>query len=204
VSFFYKIAYSIGFTPWENAATYRPAAEHIARLFDREQKERQPPYGNALDLGCGTGFWSVDLASRGWQVTGIDVVPKAINKARKQARKAGVEVQFLQGDITTLQAAGVGSGFQLVWDFGTVHGLTRTQREAVGREVSAIAAPGATMLVLAWTPGWRGPLPRGASRANIEAVFPDWKVVDVDSFDASSLPRPLRNVDPRCYRLCRA
>jgi SAM-dependent methyltransferase len=201
VSLFYKIAYSIGFTPWENAATHRPAAEHIAQLFDREQRERRAPYGNALDLGCGTGFWSVDLASRGWQVTGIDFVSKAINKARERAQKAGLDVRFLQGDITALRAARVGSDFQLIWDFGTMHGLSRVQREAAGREISAVAAPDATMLILAWAPGWRGPLPHGASRTDIEIAFPDWKVVDVDIFDASGLPLPLRNVGPRCYRL---
>lgn len=204
MSLFYRIAYGIGFTPWEKAATHGPAAAHIARLFDREQRDRQPPYGKALDLGCGTGFWSVDLASRGWEVTGIDIVPMAVNKARERAWKAGVEVRLLQGDVTALRAAQVGTGFRLIWDFGTVHGLTRAQREAVGREVSAVAAPDATMLMLAWAPGYRGPLPRGASRADIEAAFPGWKVVDVDLFDASGLPLPLRNVEPRCYRLRRA
>ncbi|MGH6915290.1 MAG: class I SAM-dependent methyltransferase, partial [Geminicoccales bacterium] len=88
MSLFFRIAYSVGFTPWEHAATHRPAAEHIAALFDREESERKSPYGRALDLGCGTGYWSVELASRGWQVTGIDIVPKAVRKARERAQKA--------------------------------------------------------------------------------------------------------------------
>jgi len=68
VSVFYQIAYRIGFTPWEEAAT-----------------ERQPPLGAALDLGCGTGGWAIELARRGWVVTGVDLVPTAIAKARKRA-----------------------------------------------------------------------------------------------------------------------
>lgn len=204
MSLFYRFAYSIGFTPWENAAKHGPAAAQIARLFDREQKDRQPPFGKALDLGCGTGYWSVELASRGWQVTGIDLVPKAVSRARERAREAGVEARIVQGDVTALRAAGVGSGFRLIWDFGTVHGFTREQREAVGREVSAVAAPDATVLMLAWTPGRRGPLPRGASRSDLEAAFPGWKVVDAEPFDVTGLPRPLRKVEPRCYRLRRA
>ncbi len=203
MSLFYKIAFWLGFTPWEQAATHPPAAEKISMLFDREESGRQPPYGHALDLGCGTGIWSVELASRGWQVTGIDIVPKAVRSARERARKAGVEVRLVEGDITALRAVGVSSDFRFVWDFGTVHGLTQTQQEAVGREVSAVTADDATMLMLAWAPGRRGPLPRGASRGDIEAAFPGWKVISEDAFDAFGLPGPLGSVDQRFYRLRR-
>ncbi|MCC2643940.1 MAG: Methyltransferase type 11 [Nitrospira sp.] len=41
-------------------------------MFDREERERQPPYGPALDLGCGTGMQAVELARRGWQVTAVE------------------------------------------------------------------------------------------------------------------------------------
>ncbi len=206
MSLFYRFAYRFGFTPWERAATHPPAAEQIGAMFDREESGREPPYGRALDLGCGTGIWSVELAARGWQVTGIDIVPKAVRVARERARGAGVDVRVVQGDITRLQAAGVGSGFRLVWDFGTVHGLSQAQREAVGRAVTAVTAAtaaDATMLMLAWAPGRRGPLPRGVSRGDIEAAFPGWRVTSEEPFDTSGLPRPLRNVAPRCYRLRR-
>lgn len=203
MSFFYRIAYGLGFTPWEHAGTHRPAADEIAALFDREEAERTPPFGSALDLGCGSGHWAVELARRGWQVTGIDLVPKAIERARERARTAGVAARFIEGDVTALRAAGVGSGFAFFWDFGTMHGLTRPQREALGSEVTAVAAPGATMVILAWAPAHRGPLPRGAGRADIESAFPEWRVIDEQPFDASGLPTLLRRVDPRCYRLRR-
>jgi len=203
MSLFYKLAYTVGFTPWENAASHRPAAEQVAALFDREQAERAPPFGRALDLGCGTGHWTIELAARGWQVTGIDLVAGAVRTARERARKAGVDVRLLEGDVTALRAAGVKPDFQFIWDFGTVHGLTQAAREAVGGELNALAAPGATLLTLAWAPGRRGPLPRGASRADIEAAFTGWNIVDETPFDVTGLPPPLRNVDPRCYRLRR-
>ena len=133
----------------------------------------------------------------------MDLVPRAIRKARRRAGKADAKASFVLGDVTALQAAGVGSGFRFVWDFGTLHGLTQAQREAVGREVSAVTVPGATMLMLAWAPGHRGPLPCGASRADIGAAFSGWEVIGEESFDASGLPPFLRNVDPRCYRLLR-
>jgi SAM-dependent methyltransferase len=143
------------------------------------------------------------LAQRGWEVTGVDLTPAAIRAARERAREAGVNVELIEGDITKLREAGVGEGFRLVWDFGTVHGLTQAQRQAVGREVSALAADDATILMLAWRPAFRGPLPRGASREEIEEAFAGWRVIDAEPVDATGLPRPLRKVEPRIYRLRR-
>lgn len=201
MSLFYTVAYWIGFRPWERAAAQE--AERISAMFDREERGRQPPYGPALDLGCGTGMQSVALARRGWHVTGVEIVPKALRAARERVREAGVEVRLVQGDVTALRAAGIGSGFRFVLDFGLFHGLKDEEREAMGREVSAVATPDATMLMIAWAPGRRGPLPRGASRQDIEAAFPSWTVIAEDAIPAPALPRPLKNADPRFYRLRR-
>lgn len=203
MSLFYTAAYWLGFTPWEHAATQPAASRHIETLFDREEAEREPPYGRALDLGCGSGYWSVVLAQRGWDVTGVELVGKAVRSARERVRRAGLDVRILRGDVTRLRDAGTGSGFRLIWDFGTLHGLTAAQRLAVGREVGAVAAADATVLILAWSPGRRGPLPRGASRAQIEEAFVGWTVTGEEPFDVTGLPGPLRTVDPRVYRLRR-
>jgi SAM-dependent methyltransferase len=177
MNLFYKLAYAVGFKPWERASGKETA--RIAALFDREQADRKPPYGKALDLGCGTGMQAVDLARRGWQVTGVDLVSKALRAARQRAGAAGVDINFVNGDVTALRAA-------------------------MGREVTAVAAPGATLLMIAWTPGRRPPLPHGASRADIEAAFPGWTIIAEDAIPASALPAPLKNVGPRIYRLRRA
>lgn len=203
MSLFYRLAYRLGFTPWENAASHPPAARHITTLFEREEEGRQRPFGRALDLGCGTGIWSVALARRGWQVTGVELVAKAARAARKRASDAGVDVRIVEGDVTALGESGIGSGFRLVWDFGTSHGLTQAQRRAVARGLDALTADDATFLMVAWAPGRRGPLPRGASRSELEEAFGGWSVIAEEPFDASGLPAPLRNVDPRVYRLRR-
>lgn len=165
MSLAYKLLYGVGFTPWEQMAKSLPIAEQISALFDREEAGRQPPYGQVLDLGCGSGIWAVMLAARGWQVTGVDFVPKALRRARERAQETGVEVRLIQGDVTALGTAGIGTGFQLLVDFGCFHDeLSDAQREEEGREASAAAAPGATLLLMAWAPGRRGPLPRGEPR----------------------------------------
>jgi SAM-dependent methyltransferase len=198
----YRILYRVGFTPWEGMTKSQPIGEQISALFVREEAGRQSPYGPALDLGCGSGIWAVKLAARGWQVTGVDFVPKALRRARERAQDAGVEVRLIEGDVTALRATSVGSGFRFLLDFGLFHGLTDEQREAMGGEVSAVAAPGATMLMLAWAPARRRLLPRGANRGDIEAAYPAWKVIDEDALvDEPRAPKYVRKADPRFYRL---
>lgn len=70
---FYRVAYRIGFHPWEDAEEHAPFIDTISALFDREERGREPPYGRALDLGCGSGVWTTRLARRGREVT--DVIP---------------------------------------------------------------------------------------------------------------------------------
>ena len=202
MSHFYKFQYLVGMTPWERMPSL-PVGEQAVALLDREESGREPPYGRALDLGCGTGYWSVQLAQRGWDVTGIDIVPKAVRSARDRARSAGVEGLFVKGSVTELAAAGIGSGFRLILDFGVVHGLSPEQVRAVAREVTAVATGDTTLLMYAFSPGRRGPLPRGISREEIEQAYGGWTITDEEAFDLSGAPRFVQNAQPRFYCLHR-
>jgi SAM-dependent methyltransferase len=202
MSLFYKFQYLVGMTPWERMPSL-PIGEQALALLDREERGREPPYGRALDLGCGTGFWSVRLAQRKWEVTGVDIVPKALRTARKRASGAGVDVLFVEESVTTLTAAGVGSGFRLILDFGVVHGLQAEQVQTVSREVTAVASEDATLLMYAFSPGRRGPLPRGISREEIKQAYGGWTITDEEAFDLSGAPRFVQKARPRFYCLRR-
>ena len=200
----YKLFYRLGFHPWEDLAEHPPFAEKLSTLLDREETSREPPYGSALDLGCGSGVWGVKLAERGWQVTGIDIVEKALQRARERIGEAGVDMRLVQGDVTDLQAADIGSDFRLVLDTGTFHGLSDTGRTAMGREITAVAATDATVLLDVFEPRRRGPLPRGASRSEVEAAFPEWKLTDIEVADTDpDAIAKLLKFDEHWYRLCR-
>ncbi len=200
----YRLFYRLGFHPWEDLAEHPPFAEKLAELFEREESGREPPYGAALDLGCGSAVWGLKLAARGWQVTGVDLVEKALERGRERARDMGDDLRLVQGDVTNLRATDVGSDFRLILDTGTFHGLTADQRAAMGREVSAVAADDATVLLDAFAPRRRGPLPRGASRIDIEAAFPDWEITDVEVADTDPDPiAKLFKFDERFHRLRR-
>jgi SAM-dependent methyltransferase len=202
MSLFYKFQYLVGMTPWEQMRSL-PIGEQAIALLDREEKGREPPYGRALDLGCGTGIWSVRLAQHGWEVTGIDIVPKALRGARARARDAGVEPRFVEGSVTALTAAGVGSGFRLVLDFGVVHGLAPEEVRAVSRGVRAVTIEHATLLMYAFSPGHRGPLPRGIGREEIERAYEGWTIIHEEAFDLSRAPLFVQKAHPYFYCLRR-
>lgn len=200
----YRLAYAIGFHPWEDAATEEAFVEKISELFDREEEGREAPFGAALDLGTGSGIWGIELARRGWNVTGVDFAEKALERAHHRVDEAGVAMRLIHGDVTELRGTDVGTGYKLLLDTGTFHGLDEEQQRAMGREIDAIAGADATVLLLVW-PRRKRPLIRGADRHEVEAAFPGWKVTDVEpSF--FRLPKPLELImrpDEHWYRLRR-
>jgi len=55
-----------------------------------------------LDIGCGTGRHSIELAKRGYSVTGVDLSDAQLKKARSKADMSNVQVQFLKADARNL------------------------------------------------------------------------------------------------------
>jgi hypothetical protein len=106
--------------------------------------------------------------------------------------------------VTALREADIGSGFRLLLDTGTFHGLSDAQRVAMGQQVSAVAAADATLILDCFAPRRRGPLPGGASRADVERAFAGWEITDVEVADTEpdALAR-LMKFDERFYRLRR-
>jgi len=57
-----------------------------------------------LDVGCGTGRHSLELARRGYKVIGIDIADQMLNEARMIASSEGIEAEFIQADATKFMA----------------------------------------------------------------------------------------------------
>ncbi|HEX2850973.1 MAG TPA: class I SAM-dependent methyltransferase [Acidimicrobiales bacterium] len=68
--------------------------------------------GRALDLACGEGRNALWLASRGWDVVGVDFSGVAIDKAREIAERRGLDVDWVTADVTTYRPAA--AAFDLV------------------------------------------------------------------------------------------
>ena len=60
---------------------------------------RMKPPRRVLDLPCGQGRHSIELARRGYDVTGVDLSPFMLDVARTRAAAAGVQVRWLEGDM---------------------------------------------------------------------------------------------------------
>ena len=193
----YALMYRMGFTPWERYGT--AAAVSVARLLDREENERPRPLGRALDLGCGRGQYTPELARRGWQTVGIDQVPAAIEGARRKSTNGAT---YVVGDVTDLPAADLGT-FDFFLDVGCFQGLNAEQRDAEGRGVTTLANPGASLLMLAFGPSWIQSLVEGVSQDEVETAFPDWEMLAVDPADTRGLGWPMNRTRPRWYRLRR-
>jgi ubiquinone/menaquinone biosynthesis C-methylase UbiE len=86
---------------------------------------------DVVELGCGGGQCSVALAERGATVTGVDIAAEQLGFARDLAVERGVNVEFLQGDITDLGLAD--ASFDLAfnaWVFQWVGDLNAAFAEA--------------------------------------------------------------------------
>lgn len=83
---FFTLSYQVGFHLWEDLAEHEPYAGALLGLVEREERGKTPPYGRALDLGCGSAVWGVRFAQRGWQVTGVDNVAKALKRAEDRIK----------------------------------------------------------------------------------------------------------------------
>ena len=70
----------------------------LARLAGRAPQR-------ALDVGCGTGFLTLMLAELGHDVTGIDLSPQMIDRARRKAEQASLQIDFRIGDAVAIDCA---------------------------------------------------------------------------------------------------
>jgi SAM-dependent methyltransferase len=169
----FQIFYRLGFTPWDGHAQ----ATSLLKLIEGIADTPALPPAAALDVGCGTGDSSIYLAQHGWHVTGADFVTKALDKARAKARAADVPVDFVHADVTHLSQAGITGDFQLIVDNGCLHGMSDGDRDLYVQEITAAAAPGARLLIVAAPPG--GPVRLlGLDQAEIERRFtPAWTLL---------------------------
>ena len=53
----------------------------------------------ALDLGTGTGYVGIYLALRGWRVDAVDVSPRALALARRNAELSGVQMRLFESNL---------------------------------------------------------------------------------------------------------
>src|SRR2546427_3387519 len=81
-------------------------------------KERGLQGRNVIDVGCGTGLWSIAFAMNGLHVTGVDFSRASLAEAAKMAQECGVSVAFRRADLFSFETS---ERFELVFCNGVLH-----------------------------------------------------------------------------------
>lgn len=88
---------------WETWGPQMFTPKRIADAVDEIDKVIKlldiQPGSSILDLCCGIGRHSLELARREYQVTGVDRTTGYLDKARKQAKEESLDIEFVQEDM---------------------------------------------------------------------------------------------------------
>ena len=137
------------FASWFDSPHYRRLYAHrdemeAARFLDGLVAQLRPrPDALALDLGCGTGRHSKYLASKGFQVTGLDLSASSIEQAKQLRRQC---LQFRQHDMRVPFGR---EAFDYVFNFFTSFGYFEDASEhtAVVQNIAASLKPGGRLVL---------------------------------------------------------
>jgi ubiquinone/menaquinone biosynthesis C-methylase UbiE len=163
--------YAEGIPPWQ---IDRPQPE-VIRLI--EQGKFESP---VLDLGCGTGDNTIELARHGLVVKGLDAVPEALERARKKMEQAGLRQppDFILGDALRLDESGLKA--RTVLDCALFHTFSDEERKEYIRGLEAVLSPGGRLHILSFSElETRRPGPRRLTLSEITGSFgTGWRLED--------------------------
>ncbi len=99
-----------------------------------------------LDLCCGPGRHAVAMAQAGHEVTGVDLTPFLLERARERAAEAGVDIEWIQADMREFVRPGA---FELCINMFTAFGYFDDKDEdlLVLENIHASLAPGGVLLM---------------------------------------------------------
>ena len=162
---FYSSAYRKAERPEDLPWHREEMPEWLSQIVSRRTKP-----GRFLDLGCGTGVFSVQMAQKGWDVTAVDFTQEALRMAEDRARSAGVKVNFVQIDVLTWEDTGA---FDIILDSGCFHSLKPADRPRYKDQLLKWLAPGADHVLIHFGRrhflDWRPMGPRRRKRQEILA-----------------------------------
>jgi 2-polyprenyl-3-methyl-5-hydroxy-6-metoxy-1,4-benzoquinol methylase len=89
------------FEEFRDAQTYDLVDEGYYEDCPLTEQWAQSLGGPLLDLACGTGRVALRMAAQGYEVTGVDIVPEMIARARQKAAERSVSIEWVVADART-------------------------------------------------------------------------------------------------------
>jgi SAM-dependent methyltransferase len=93
----------------------------------------------AIDMGCGTGTNVITLAKAGWQVTGVDFAPRAIQLAKQKLKSSRAQADFRVSDATNL--SGIVGPYEFALDIGCFHSIQKDGKAKYLKQLDRILVP---------------------------------------------------------------
>lgn len=131
------------------AGDYAALSEEIAGVGELLVERAEVAAGmRVLDVACGTGNAALPAARRGGEVTGLDLVPGLLQAGQAKAARAGLEVEWVEGDAESLPFED--ESFDRV--FSTFGHMFAPRHRKTADEMTRVSREGGVVGVCCWTP----------------------------------------------------
>jgi SAM-dependent methyltransferase len=143
--------------------------------------EKHPP-ARAIDIGCGTGTNVITLAKAGWQVTGIDFAPRAIQLAKQKLRSTKTQAELYVSDATQLKR--IVGPYEFALDIGCFHSIPKAGKADYLQQLDRILAPNGFWLMYGFCTSDALPAGTGLDEVDISLISSQLTAVSRrDGFD---------------------
>jgi SAM-dependent methyltransferase len=179
---FWEARYNDGRDGWDLGQPTPP-------FVDLLQGPDAPPPGRLFVPGCGRGYDAIWFAQHGFDVTAVDFAETALRDARRNAKRAGVNVQFIRHDLFTLPTS-FDHNFDYVIEHTCFAAIPPERRRDYVQLVKRLLKPDGSYIALFFTHGNPGGPPFTTTADEIRSLFGSDFVIE-------KLEPPMRSIERR-------
>jgi cyclopropane fatty-acyl-phospholipid synthase-like methyltransferase len=145
--------------PWHSGQPDR----HLVRLVNEGKINK----GRVLDMCSGDGTNSIYLASRGFEVYGVDVSGTAVRIARERCRKRKLACVYEEGNVLEPSFKGP---FDFIFDRGCFHHISAAEKPEYVKVLKRLLRPGGRFFLLCFSDK-NPPLEKNLTKEDIRGYF---------------------------------
>jgi len=141
---------------WDSLSAFRDFPDGVDPVWDADdfvviEKLQHGIAGlKILDLGCGAGHSAIFFLRRGAYVTGVDLAPANVEKARQRAASRSFppeRYRFLAGNVFELDGSGIADSYDVVFCSAFLHHFFGGEVTRLGELVKRLVKPGGHIIL---------------------------------------------------------